>query len=387
MSRTNHHLLVAIAVTSALWLPSVQANAQGVLSQIFEAAGRASGIKPLEDLARNADAEHKRFKDNNPVYKSVEEQASATVQLPFSLACTSTFETIVGSVRALCSGFNAQSSSSQDQAIIRMAKQRLIDTGVISAAIFNGTTIRWCAGSFTGRGIAPGGDEIILSSDIKSEPIDDIASTLAHEMRHLQQYRSMGSANFKCKYAQEYIKCAGCQDERHPLEREAFQFEAYAANRLSNSPAQTGGSLPMPPRQAILKSAIASNAFLAELPRQIEPKPTPPPDYPDPEQRAIDACTLNGKFTAVEVERCSDDLGIVYQDLLDTIDDDYDSGDRKSSDYYLRVFRDDRNAACTILKAIHRDREIGKIRQETCEIRSRSTIYRMLSFARQKYPR
>lgn len=237
--------------------------------------------------------------------------------------------------------------------------------------------------------ITPTSSEILLHSNIKRYPFDDIrvASTLAHEMVHIQQFRRMGSGNFKCTYAQQYIECAGCQNERHPLEREALQFEAFAIRRLAESSAvPRAAEAAFTPRQRALNTSIAANAFLGDPPKKTEAKPRVKPGDPDPENIARDACTLNGRLSPKDAEHCLDDLAVIYQDLFETIDDDFSSGFPESIDTYLKVSRKDRMAACTILKATHRDPEIGQMRQGRCETRSRSAVYKIISYALKKYP-
>lgn len=388
-------LFVSTAAATLMLLAAPPAHAQGLIGDFFEAVGRTTGIKPIEDLGRNADAEHKRFKDANPVYKVVEENGSRAVsdtsaalfRPVFSLVCTQTFEAVIGVVRGGCGGFNAQSFAGADRAIIQSAVQRLVGAGLVAPAEFNGVAISWCAGSFEGAGIAPGPGEIMLHEKIKDAPLDDIASTLAHEMHHIRQYRAMGSGSFKCAYAQDYIGCGGCQDERHPLEREAYQFEAYAIRRLGETsavPRTTEASFT--PRQRLLSSAVTTNVFLTEVPKPVVPTRVIGSGDPDPQGIAKDACTLNGRVPSDGAEQCADDMTVIYDDLLETVDDDFATGFEQSVDTYLRVTRADRAAACTILQATHRNPEIGRIRKGSCETRSRTGVYNVIRYALRKYP-
>lgn len=387
-------LLLSIAAAGCLALSAQPAPAGGLIGDFFQAAGRATGITPIGDLGRNMDAEHKRFKDNNPFYKQLEENISANVRdAPYFLACTWTFESVIGSVRGLCSGFNSQAA--YDSTIIPRAKQRLIDAGVLEPNEFEGVAIWWCGGSFKGGGIAPNNGEIILNPAISSDPLDDIAATLAHEMFHIRQYRAIGSASFKCNYAQQYIACQGCQDERHPIERDAFQFQADASRKLSDSVPATAiaGTLPSS-RQQLLNAATQKFTFLKEplLTPWSPPRPkllsdglTFGPGSADPASIAKRACTLNGRVSPKDAEHCTEDLTVIYEDFLDTVEDDFSDGSRFSVDHYLQLTRADRAGACAILRATHKDPEIGRSRQSSCETISRSALYKTLSYALKKY--
>jgi hypothetical protein len=72
--------------------------------------------------------------------------------------------------------------------------------------------------------MAPDRGRIYLDAATKSSGPKEIATLLAHEMKHIRQYRENGTDDFKCTYSQQYVGCGGCQDRRHQLEREAYEF-------------------------------------------------------------------------------------------------------------------------------------------------------------------
>lgn len=386
MLRTTRFVFLA-----GLLLATGLASAGGLIGDFFKAAGQATGITPLSDLGQNMDAEHKRFKDNNPFYRQLEENTSAAVrEAPHFLACTWTFETVIGSVRTTCSGFNAQGSYPAN--LIPDARQRLIEAGVLPAQAFDGVSINWCPGSFRGRGIAPADGEIILNTAIASDPLDDVAATLAHEMFHIRQYREIGSANFKCNYAQQYIACGGCQDERLPIERDAYQFEAFAYRQLAASGSATA-SAPTERMQSLAEAA-SEHSFLTQPLVQPWQPPRPAllsdglafgPGSADPAHVAEKACTLGGRLDYDEAENCTEDLTIIYEDFLETVEEDFSQGNRYSVDHYLKLTGADRSGACAILRVTHADPEISRRRPKTCETISRSAIYKVLSYALDKY--
>lgn len=212
-------------------LISSNGSAQGLIGGAIEGIGRATGIQPLEDLGRNADAEHRRIKDHNPDYRAVEEQGSEIVRRQFTAACTVPYQTITNAVIAHCSNWDGRLD---DQHLIENAKEILIANRVFHPNDFNGIQIRWCP--LTGaHGMAPDRGRIYLDTPGKQDSPEDLAVLLAHEMAHIIQYRRMGSDNFKCEYSRNYVDCGFCQNESHALEREAYQFQENVSNRLAEN--------------------------------------------------------------------------------------------------------------------------------------------------------
>lgn len=202
----------------------------GVLGCVLEGVGRATGIKPIEDLGRNADEELRKIKEHNPGYKAVEEGATEAVKRPFTVACTVPYQTITNAVIANCSNWDGRTN---DQHLIESAKSILIKHRIFQPSDFEGIQIRWCPLS-NAHGMAPDRGRIYLDVSHKNETEDDLAILLAHEMKHVMQYRRMGTDNFKCEYSKYYVECGGCQNDRHPLEHEAYTFEESVSNKLAN---------------------------------------------------------------------------------------------------------------------------------------------------------
>ena len=380
MKRLSPTMAAFCSFLAALTLMTQDAVAGGLIGDILQGAGRATGIRPIEDLGRNGDAEHKRFKDNNPVYKRMEESASEIVRTPFSLVCTANFEAVIGAVRASCSGMSSQSFSARDNAAIAEAKQRLIDLAFTSGSEISGVSVRWCQGNFNGNGITPAPNEIILNRSLLSQSPDDIALTLAHELHHVRQYRSMGSGPFKCNYSQQYIQCGGCQDQRHPMEREAYQFEADVAARMSfNSPPS---QLQQTSRIATFSSLRGTGTFLDQGSRQ--PPPPDPPTVAQKVKRAVpklakSTCTLEGKIKPDEVESCIDDLEVLYADLGKWMIEDKAKSDLETAKYYRELAEKDVDAACQILAHTVKSDSWQQTRINLCKHRTRSSIAELRS--------
>jgi len=224
------HTILVLATSFLLTLAS-PGYAGGLIGGAIEGIGRATGIKPIEDLGRNADEEHRRIKDHNPDYKAVEEGATELVKRPFTIACTIPYQTITNAVIANCSNWDGRLD---DQHLIENAKNILINNGIFQPNDFDGIQIRWCPLSGA-HGMAPDRGRIYLDTSRKQDAAQELAILLAHEMKHVMQYRRMGTDNFKCEYSRNYVECGSCQDNGHPLEREAYAFENEVAQRLSPS--------------------------------------------------------------------------------------------------------------------------------------------------------
>jgi hypothetical protein len=212
------------------------ALAGGLFGDLFQSVGNATGVRGLRDFGRNIDEEHRRFKDANPAYKRTEEELTRLARLPQMQMCLQAFDAVVLPVRMNCSKLVSQSSreSRLESVMIQDALQTLLSASVITQADIQGVNISWCQGDFAGSGIAPSANEIVLNKKLKESPIA-VATTLAHEIMHVRQYRrARTQEDFKCDYAVKFIACGGCQDKQHSLEREAIDFEERAARALSN---------------------------------------------------------------------------------------------------------------------------------------------------------
>ncbi len=368
-----------------------------------EGAGRAAGFKGLEVLGMNADAEAKRFKGSSQFYKSLDEGAAAIAPAPFSLACTAAFENVIGAARTLCNGVDAQS----DPGLIDIAKQRLIDSGLFKVGDFDGVTISWCAGGFTGNGITPSRDEIMLNADLQEDTLKT-ATALAHEMQHIAQFRRMGSGIYKCEYARYYSRCEGCQDGNHPLESESYRFEDHAHNTLSGN-TRFGNS-----------AGVSRNVSLADSSLPVLPSSVPgdlermdckdcfsylrSPDSSrnksgkrffealrntrlslDAERKARVTCSYDSKPMARAVESCMDDMAVIYTEIIERVVGDYAMGKRNALNDYWQSGKQDMTNACNILRATSDSVEIGKERSERCVASTKSAVREMVSFASQKY--
>ena len=369
-------VLAMLAAAAAFSVIPETVLAGGLLGDIFVGAGRAIGIKPIEDLGKNMDAEHKRFKENNPIYKTIEETGSEIVRNPFSLACTTTFESIISAVRYSCGqlAFHSQANMAAENSAINRSIQRLISIGVTSPSEFSGVSIGFCQGDFKGLGIAPGPNEIILNKALLNVDDDARAATIAHELHHLRQFRSMGAGPFKCNYSQQFLSCAGCQDDRHPMEREAYQFENSVVEKLNNSSGKISTK-----RIVAFSQLRGTGTFLDQ----------PPPTFPHlndelPQtalQKNIDirriskkVCSLDGDVDLIKVENCIDDMEVIFDDMQQVMREASDKTEIYETAFYYKIVEDDFIAACEIVGLTMKSTEGRKTRARRCLLHAKQGV-------------
>ena len=196
----------------------------------------------------------------------------------------------------------------------------------------------------------------------------------------------MGSGTFKCEYAQYYVRCGGCQNDNHPFEKEAEQFENYASSILSGAVASSS-SIALP--GGLRSSSPDCADCLVSDPGTIEstePRRNRELSF-DAERKAKFTCTLDNQLLVRAVESCIDDMTVIYEEILAEVEGDYSVDIRNISDDYWKVSKKDMVDACNILRATSNNAEIGNIRLERCALRTKSAVREMVSYARQKYPR
>lgn len=171
------------------------------------------------------------------------ENVKATLQQ----SCIAAYQALTNAVIGECSNYDGRLDG---QPQIARAAQMLISNGFVRADELAGVQIRYCP-LRGAQGMAPDRGRIYLHTSTMNDPPIPQAALLAHEVKHLRQYRTMGTDNFKCTYSRKYVECGGCQDDRHPLEAEAYQFERAVMQELllraGAIPAPIPGTIPAPP--------------------------------------------------------------------------------------------------------------------------------------------
>ena len=356
--------IVAVAITVSTI--AVNSTAQGIFGGAFKWAGRALGVKPVEDLGRNLDAEHRRFKENNPAYANLEQTASELMRTPFGLACATYFDSVIGSVRAACNRMASQAPSEREQLALTYARERLQKLGVITSSDLSGISIRWCQGDFLGAGIVPAPNEIILNRELLNRSSDDIAATIAHELHHVRQFRSMGAVAFKCNYVQQYIACAGCQNLAHPMEAEAIRYEVSVSTRLA---ATADGNARYDPNSRVM-SVITALGGISGTPASSSgvAEPWPPTENVSSRQYAVKACTANGLLPSA-VDGCLDQLARIMTSVENMISEDKAADASLKLMSYVRRSQKEIESVCERVAADPRiSRPAPAVRHEHCEL-------------------
>jgi hypothetical protein len=138
------------------------------------------------------------------------------------------FDTYIAGVVQSCGSF----STSSNEQVIASAKRMLVNAGVFQAPDIEGVSIRFCLGveKLGQSGITVAADRILLDPNLKDDP-RRLAETLAHEFQHVGQYRTMGTEEFKYRYARFMTECQ-CHDESHPLEKEVYATASKISAQL-----------------------------------------------------------------------------------------------------------------------------------------------------------
>lgn len=150
-----------------------------------------------------------------------------------SLDCENAFDLIALLVTAACAGQRASAPGPDAEAAARLAeaRARLLETGAFAPSDFDDLNVHWCRLA-AGTGMVTSPRQLFLSESISGMSADGVAEILAHELVHVRQFRALGARGFKCDYVRGYVACGGCQDRRHPLEREAYEVQDDVRARL-----------------------------------------------------------------------------------------------------------------------------------------------------------
>lgn len=185
-------------------------------------------------------------------------------------SCAAAFEVINDAVL-----INQGSYAAGSDFLLNQAKDVLIRTGLFPASEFNNVSIRWA--NLRGDGQAPDRNIVLISESFLSQPplqaLYSTASTLGHEMVHIGQYRRMGTDNFKCQYSRIYAGCGcqdlgggrlrcGCQDNRNPLEAEAYSWNVRNNPTIAQA---IGFHLPgaYPPPPQMMQNRMCATAMMS----------------------------------------------------------------------------------------------------------------------------
>jgi len=146
--------------------------------------------------------------------------------------CADAFDLVAMTVMLRCAAFPAPPDA---RARIEAARRRLLATGLVDAAEFDGLEIAFCP-LLQGTGMVPDPDRLYLDDGLISMSTDGLAEIIAHEIQHRAQFDTYGVHGFKCAYVRAMADCGGCQDRRHPLEAEAYARQDRVRDALLAAP-------------------------------------------------------------------------------------------------------------------------------------------------------
>jgi hypothetical protein len=146
--------------------------------------------------------------------------------------CADAFDLIAMTVMLACANYQAPAAA---RARISQAQDRLLATQLATTEEFVGLRIVFCP-LLQGTGMLPAPDRLYLDDGLQHMSVDGLAEIIAHELEHRRQFATLGARGFKCAYVRDMSTCGGCQDRRHPLEREAYERQDRARERLLSTP-------------------------------------------------------------------------------------------------------------------------------------------------------
>ncbi len=135
-------------------------------------------------------------------------------------------------VMIACAGYQAPAAARER---VTQAQDRLLDTQLATTEELAGLRIAFCP-LLQGTGMMPAPDRLYLDDGLQRMSVDGLAEIIAHELEHRRQFATLGARGFKCAYVRDMSACGGCQDRRHPLEREAYERQDRARDRLLSAP-------------------------------------------------------------------------------------------------------------------------------------------------------
>jgi hypothetical protein len=148
------------------------------------------------------------------------------VERQLNVSCAAAFQVINQAVIAHQGTYGAGS-----ERMLNHAKQILIDLRLFSESEFENVTIRWAR--LIGEGQTPDRNTVLISENYQND-LFSTTSILAHEMIHVRQYRRLTTDEFKCRYSRLFLRCIGCQDNRHDLEAEAYAFNEQTNQMIAD---------------------------------------------------------------------------------------------------------------------------------------------------------
>ena len=91
-------------------------------------------------------------------------------------------------------------------------------------------------------------------------------------MKHIEQYRRLGTDSFKCNYSKQFVQCRGCFDERNVYEREALEWQKAHGEQIILAVQQMQGWLATanPGRWATARTGLLHSQGKVQNPSQAD---------------------------------------------------------------------------------------------------------------------
>lgn len=170
-----------------------------------------------------------------------EEPGGASVRAPADLFaaeidCVNAFDLFTSFAMLHCVwAENADANaSSVDRRRIARAFDRLEALGRVPPSARQSVQVRLCP-LLNGTGLVPAPGTILLDDSLRGMSDALFTEILAHEWVHVAQFERLGATGFKCEYVRNMARCGGCQDDHHPLEKEAYEVQADIARSLGGA--------------------------------------------------------------------------------------------------------------------------------------------------------
>ncbi|MBM4228975.1 MAG: hypothetical protein FJ164_14755 [Gammaproteobacteria bacterium] len=163
----------------------------------------------------------------------LEDLLSASPTLPFAAEfdCVNAFDLFASFASLHCVAAAGPPEAGDAERIAR-ALRKLRHHGLVTAEEAAATRVRICP-LMNGTGLVPAPGRILLDDALRDMGDELFTEILAHEFVHVRQFETLGAAEFKCAYVRGMSRCGGCQDNGHPLEKEAYDLQGRVRELLA----------------------------------------------------------------------------------------------------------------------------------------------------------
>ena len=109
--------------------------------------------------------------------------------------------------------------------LIRDTKNLLVRRGYFTKPFVDSVSYRFCRViSIGAAGMAPASNVVLFADKYRFRKPCNFAWLMAHELKHIEQYRRWGTGGFACRYSGQLVRGRGFK-WRNYVEREAYEFD------------------------------------------------------------------------------------------------------------------------------------------------------------------